>query len=133
MEKKKGGRPKYNPTEHERRQVTAMSGYGMTNEQIADILGISAPTLAKHFSAELEKGLSHATLRITKTLFEQATDPEKPNMTAMIFWLKAKAGWRDKEPAPANGYVRKEDEAKNKAEDATKNGFFAVPKLKAVK
>ena len=130
--KKKPGRPAFEPTDQQRRQVKTMAGYGMIPDHIARVIGVSAPTLRRHFESELEDGLATAAVQMTQTLFKQATDPEKPNITAMIFWLKAKAGWRDRDAAV---YVKKEDEKTEKAKEATESGFFAVgkPSLKAVK
>lgn len=130
--KKKVGRPRFEPTDYQRKQVTTMAGYGMIPEHIAKVIGISAPTLRLHFESEMEDGLAKAALNVAQTLYEQATNPDKPNITAMIFWLKAKAGWRDRdEPV----YVKKEDEKTEKAKEAAESGFFAVgkPSLKAVK
>lgn len=130
--KKKMGRPRFEPTDYQRKQVTTMAGYGMIPEQIAKVIGVSAPTLRLHFESELEDGLANATLTVAQTLFDQATNKDKPNITAMIFWLKAKAGWRDRDAAV---YVKKEDEKTEKAKDAAESGFFSTgkPKLKAVK
>ena len=33
---------------------------------------------------------------VTNALFNSATNPEKPNTSAQIFFLKNRAGWRDK-------------------------------------
>lgn len=131
--KKKMGRPRFEPTDYQRKQVTTMAGYGMTPEQIAKVIGISAPTLRLHFESELEEGLAKATFNMTQTLYQQATNKDKPNITAMIFWLKAKAGWRDRDAAV---YVKKEDEKTEKAKEVAESGFFAIggkPNLKAVK
>ena len=131
--KKKMGRPPFEPTDYQRKQVTTMAGYGMTHEQIAKVIGVSAPTVSKHFETELEEGLAKATFNITQSLYKQAMNADKPNITAMIFWLKAKAGWRDRDAAV---YVKKEDEKTEKAKEVAASGFFATggkPNLKAVK
>lgn len=131
--KKKMGRPRFEPTDYQRKQVTTMAGIGMIPEHIAKVIGISAPTLRLHFESELEDGLANATLTVAQTLFDQATNKDKPNITAMIFWLKAKAGWRDRDAAV---YVKKEDEKTEKAKEVAASGFFATggkPALKAVK
>ncbi len=49
-------RPSYKPTAAQRRQVSIAAGGGMTHEAIAMALGISKPTLEKHFRLELSSG-----------------------------------------------------------------------------
>lgn len=131
--KKKIGRPCFEPTDYQRKQVTTMAGHGMSLDQIAKIIGIASNTLKLHFRSELDRGLAEATSEVARTLFEQATNPDKPNIAAAIFFLKAKAGWRERD-APV--YVKKEDEKTEKAKEAAASGFFATggkPNLKAVK
>ncbi len=47
------GRPSYKPTATVRRQVSIAAGAGMPHEHIALALGITTPTLRKHFEREL--------------------------------------------------------------------------------
>jgi len=47
------GRPAYKPTAAVRRQVSIAAGAGMPHEHIALALGITTPTLRKHFEREL--------------------------------------------------------------------------------
>jgi predicted ArsR family transcriptional regulator len=84
----------YQPTEEQRRTVRAMSGYGMPQEDIATFLDIDPKTLRKHFQQELEKGSIEATTKVAQSLFRMAT--EGKNVAAAIFWMKARAGWREK-------------------------------------
>jgi hypothetical protein len=73
-----------------------MSGYGMPQEGIATFLDIDPKTLRKHFQGELEKGSIEATTKVAQSLFRMAT--EGKNVAAAIFWMKARAGWREKHP-----------------------------------
>ena len=52
------GRKSFEPTDPERKQVEAMSGYGLPIEQIAVLVrgGIDTDTLRKHFARELIEG-----------------------------------------------------------------------------
>jgi predicted transcriptional regulator len=59
---------------------------------IAHKLGITDDTLRKHYKKELEDGRIDANASIANTLFNQA---KKGNMTAAIFWLKTRAGWKE--------------------------------------
>ena len=85
----------YRPTEEQRRTVRAMSGYGIPQEDIATFFDIDAKTLRKHFRNEIDKGSIEATSKVAQSLFRMAT--EGKNVAAAIFWMKARAGWREKQ------------------------------------
>ena len=84
------------PTEEQLRTVRAMAGYGMPHMDIGTFLDIDAKTLRKHFTRELELGSIEATTKVAQSLFRMAT--EGKNVAAAIFWMKARAGWREKQP-----------------------------------
>ena len=89
------------PTEEQRRTVRAMAGYGMPQMDIGTFLDIDAKTLRKHFTRELELGSIEATTKVAQSLFRMAT--EGKNVAAAIFWMKARAGWREKQPEALMG------------------------------
>jgi hypothetical protein len=93
-EKTKAGRPSFTPTDRDRGQVKTMGAMGIPDYDIAKVIGVSVPTLRKYFRSELDTGHIEANAKVAQSLFKQATG-EKPNVTAAIFWLKARAGWRD--------------------------------------
>jgi hypothetical protein len=86
--------PTYSPTEEQRRTVRAMSGFGIPQADIATLLDIDDKTLRKHFRRELDRGSIEATVKVAQTLFQMATSGQ--NTAAAIFWMKARAGWREK-------------------------------------
>ena len=88
------GRPAFDPTDAERKQVEALSGYGLPIEQIAVLVrdGIDADTLRKHFREELIKGKAKANGQIGKTLFQKAMGGDT---TAMIWWSKTQMRWSE--------------------------------------
>ena len=83
----------FEPTEEQRRTVKALSGYGVPQESIAVHIGIDAKTLRKHFRDELDHGSVEATAKVAQTLFQLATVDK--NVASVIFWMKARAGWRE--------------------------------------
>lgn len=90
------GRPTYKPTEEQRRQVKAMAAYGVPQEDIATVLAIDAKTLRKHFWTELQNGAIEANAKVAQSLFQRATTEKgSAGVTAAIFWLKCRAGWRE--------------------------------------
>ena len=84
--------------------VTVMKGYGASNDDIAEAVGIDRNTLAKHFPDELLIGRARATAEVACTLYEKAISPDMtgPSVQAATFWLRTAGKWkivRDQEPA----------------------------------
>ena len=84
----------FDPKEEERSLVRALSGLGVPQEDIATHLEIDAKTLRKHFRRELDRGMVEANVKVAQSLFQMATQGK--NVAAAIFWMKARAGWREK-------------------------------------
>lgn len=85
---------RYEPTLDQRRTVKTMAGFGVPHVDIATFLGIDAKTLRKHFRDELDRGTVEANAKVAQSLFQMATQGK--NVAAAIFWMKARAGWREK-------------------------------------
>ena len=88
------GQPPFQPTDHERKQVEAMSGYGLPIEQIAILVrnGIDSDTLRKHFATELVAGKAKANSGVGRTLFQKAMGGDT---AAMIWWSKTQMKWKE--------------------------------------
>jgi hypothetical protein len=88
------GRKAFEPTDAERKQVEAMSGYGLPIEQIAVLVrgGIDTDTLRKHFARELIEGKAKANGQVGKTLFQKAMGGDT---TAAIWWSKTQMRWKE--------------------------------------
>jgi len=86
------GRPPHQPTDQARLQAKTLAAVGVRHEDIAAKLGISADTLTKYYRQELDDGRVDANAQVAKSLYEQA---KAGNTTAMIFWLKTRAGWKE--------------------------------------
>jgi hypothetical protein len=84
----------FEPTEEQRRMVKGMAGFGVPQTDIATLLEVDAKTLRKHFRRELDRGSIEATAKVGQSLFRMAT--EGGSVAAAIFWMKARAGWREK-------------------------------------
>jgi hypothetical protein len=83
----------FEPPEDQRRTVKALSGYGVPQDGIAIHIGVDPKTLRKHFRDELDRGSVEATAKVAQTLFHLAT--VEKNVPSVIFWMKARAGWRE--------------------------------------
>ena len=88
------GRKPFVATDVERRQVEAMSGYGVPFEQIAALVrdGIDIDTLRKYFSPELINGKAKANAQVGKGIFQKAMAGDT---TAQIWWSKCQMGWKE--------------------------------------
>ena len=96
------GRPAFEPTAAERKQVEALSGYGLPIEQIAVLVrdGIHIDTLRAHFSTELVSGKAKANGQVGKTLFQKVMAGDT---TAAIWWSKTQMRWAETQKHEVTG------------------------------
>jgi len=85
----------FEPTAEQRRTVQVLSGIGVPQDQIALIIGVDPKTLRKTCRDDLDRGMAEANTKVAQTLFSMATRGD--NTAATIFWMKARAGWREKQ------------------------------------
>ena len=78
-----------------RQQVEAMAGYGIGEGDIAKVLEIPAEVLKEQYRKELEGGQIKANAKVAENLYRRATGEGREAVTAAIFWLKTRAGWRE--------------------------------------
>lgn len=116
------GRPPFEPNADQRRTVRAMAAYGIPHHAIAEVIGISGPTLRKHFRIELDTAEAEANAKVAETLFRRATGEGPQSVTAAIFWLKCRAGWREFDVVPANGKKAEAEQAAKTAGVGTEWG-----------
>jgi hypothetical protein len=96
------GRPAFEPTAAERKQVEALSGYGLPIEQIAILVrdGIHVDTLRSHFATELVSGKAKANGQVGKTLFQKVMAGDT---TAAIWWSKTQMRWAETQKHEVTG------------------------------
>lgn len=107
-------------TKRDREQVLLLSGLGVRDSDIAITLGITGPTLRKYYADDLAKGHAEANAKVAQSLFNMATNPDKPNVAAAIFWMKCRAGWRELDGG-------KKEEAIRAAESVASGEYSAAP------
>ena len=99
-EKRKVGRPRFEITPEVCEKVENLSAQGLTVEQISLVLGINKSTMFDKqneypdFSDALKRGRGKGVANVTNALYTKAVDGDN---TAMIFYLKNRAGWVDKQ------------------------------------
>lgn len=115
--KRKAGRPSFDPTDEQRRLVSALAGYGAPQEYICGKIinpqtekPIDKKSLEKHFRAELDAAMQDTDLKMVESLFIQGVgrpaqydkggklvrEELKPSVAAAIFWTKARLGWSER-------------------------------------
>jgi hypothetical protein len=104
MTKKKAenpvGRPRFQITPEVLERTERLMAQGLTKEQCSAALGIHLATFMVYqaenseFSEAIKRGQASGIDQVTNALFENAT-VERDN-TAIIFFLKNRAGWVDK-------------------------------------
>jgi hypothetical protein len=72
-----------------------MAAYGVPESAVARVLSIDPKTLRKHYRDELDTGQIKATAKVAESLFRKATTDGNQSVTAAIFWLKTRGGWRE--------------------------------------
>jgi len=94
-------RPRFEITDEVLLNVENLMTKGLTKEQASGMLGVSLSTFMLHqsenseFSDAIKRGQARGIDAVTNALFEKATI-DRDN-TAMIFFLKNRAGWVDKQ------------------------------------
>jgi len=87
-------RKPHEPTKESRQLVQLHSTIGTPQNVIADIIGIDDKTLRLYYREELDQAMARANASVGGALFNKAT---KGDTAAMIFWMKTRAGWREKQ------------------------------------
>ena len=92
------GRPPFEITEEVLKKVESYASLGMTQQQIADALGIHIATLCEkkneyaEFNEAIKSGKAKGIAFVANKLRENVANS---NVTAQIFYLKSQAGWKE--------------------------------------
>lgn len=125
---KNSGRKAYAPSDEEREKVRVLKAGGMSNEAIAEAVGISEPTLTKHFSSDLEIGAAKVTADVLMARYRSAIGG---NVSAQNKMLEQVGAVRAQEKrSPATPKLGKKEERQIAARNV--GGRFATrqpPKL----
>lgn len=93
------GRKPHEPTKASKQLVELHVTIGTPQDVIADLLEINKTTLIKHYRRELDLANHKANAQVGGALFNKAI---KGDTAAMIFWMKTRAKWREKEEEQAS-------------------------------
>lgn len=90
-------------TEEQRKQVQTLAGYGLSQDQIADVIGMDRNTLAKHFQDDIKTGRSVAYAQATNALFSNI---KKGKEASIFFYLKTQWGWKETQKTEVSGDIQ---------------------------
>ena len=88
---KRGPKP-WEPTDEERRRIRLYAGLGLTQEQIALIIGKCVETLVKQCRVEMAAGKAETLAKVAGSLVQKALGGDT---ASAIFYLKTQGGWRE--------------------------------------
>jgi len=104
--KNKGGRPRIQITDEMIRQIEALAGYGLSQEEIASVIGVTPSTFSRRKTdtarvlQAIKDGKARASALVGKSLFDAA---KAGNMTALIWWEKTRMGRYEKQGLEVTG------------------------------
>ncbi len=78
-----------------RRMVEAMAACGVSEPDIARVMGVDLETLRAHHWEELETGEIIANAKVAESLLRKAIGDGPQSVAAAMFWLKTRAGWSE--------------------------------------
>jgi hypothetical protein len=91
-------RPKFVPTEEQRRTVKSLAAYGINQEGIARVLHLrSLKTLRKHFREELTLGEIEGVAQVAQTHYQMAKSGKHAAST--IHFLDKRQRWLENQSA----------------------------------
>lgn len=104
------GRPTFTPTDEQKMTVAIMAASGFSEHVICERIinpstgaKIDPKTLRKNFKVEIAEGMNTANAQVAMALFKKATGNGQQSVTAAIFWLKCRAGWKPVEGVELTG------------------------------
>jgi len=91
----------HEPTEKDRKTVETLASHGIPHIEIAQVIGMSLPTMYKWYRNELDTGATKANSMVAQSLYQKALGNGNGAVAACIFWLKVRAGWVEPRPEEA--------------------------------
>lgn len=124
---KNSGRPEFSPTDEDREKVRVLKACGMSCDAIAEVIGISEPTLRKHFSYEIDIATAKVRADLFMARYHAAKGGNVQAQNKMIEQVSANAAQRKISPEKEEKKPKlgKKEEQKLAAENV--EGAFAPP------
>ena len=117
--KDKGGRPGHAPDDRGRQMVELLSGFGIPQDKIADVIGVDGKTLRKHYATELQRGAATVEAKLVGNLLKLASGSDGTALKAITFALQCRFGWSlYASPPPEPKPLGKKEQLQMEAETA---------------
>ena len=94
------GRPLYVASNEDREKVRVLKASGMTNDAIAEAVGISIPTLTKHFAVDLDCGTAKVRAEVLMARWNAAKGGNVSAQNRMLDDLKARQVHEERAKVP---------------------------------
>lgn len=124
---KNSGRPEFAPTDEDREKVRVLKAGGMTNEAIAEVIGVSEPTLRKHFSYELDIATAKVRADLLMARYRAAMGGNVQAQNKMIEQVSANAAQRKIAPEKEEKKPKLGKKEEQKLAAQSIGGKFAPP------
>jgi len=98
--KDNGGRPGHVPDDRSRQMVEVLSGFGIPQDKIADVIGVDGKTLRKYYATELQRGAATVEAKLVGNLLKLASGSDGTALKAIMFALQCRFGWSLYAPPP---------------------------------
>ena len=86
------GRPPHVPTDASRKTVKAMVSYGIPQEDIGKVIGVSHDTLNNYYRHEIDTATAEANSMVAQRLYQKCMNDDT---ASILFWLKTRARWAE--------------------------------------
>ncbi|MGV1913849.1 hypothetical protein [Agrobacterium vitis] len=124
---KNSGRSEFEPTDEDREKVRVLKAGGMSNVGIADVVGISEPTLRKHFSSELDRATAKVRAELLMARYRSAMGGNVSAQNKMIEQVSAVDAQTKRAPEKAESKPKLGKKEEQKAAAQAIGGKFAPP------
>ncbi|MBB5535048.1 hypothetical protein [Rhizobium giardinii] len=92
------GRPAHKPDAMKRRFVETLAGAAVPQAEVAAALGVTVPTLRKHYRLEIQRGGALVEAKLVSNLLRLASGSDGVAVRAIAFALRARFGWSEHAP-----------------------------------
>lgn len=77
-----------------------MAGVALPQAEIAAVIGVTEPTLRRHYRCELNRGTARVEAKLVTNLLTIANGTGGTALKAIIFALQCRFGWSKYSPPP---------------------------------
>ncbi|RVT80210.1 hypothetical protein EM858_04230 [Agrobacterium sp. CNPSo 2736] len=124
---KNSGRSEFQPTDEDREKVRVLKACGMSNVGIADVIGVSEPTLRKHFSLELDRATAKVRAELLMARYRSAMGGNVSAQNKMIEQVAAVDAQAKRAPEKQEKKPKLGKKEEQKAAAQAIGGKFAPP------